>query len=382
MAALLPPRSLLRASSSLATIFTAGLLLGSLLPVKSKDGPASSAAPAPAALPSIPDVVEAVSPGVVSVGAVRSGYYLARDPFADFFTPFLARRVRYEERTPYMGSGFLVDGEGHVLTNYHVIAEADSVFVTFMDGREAPAQVLDADRIVDMALLKVDLPKEDLPEPLQMGDSTELRIGEVALAVGNPFGNLIADPRPTVTMGVVSALHRDFAPDSRNLRVYQDMIQTDAAINPGNSGGPLIDGRGRVIGINTFILSRDGASAGLGFAIPINRAKAFVQEILEHGRVRPLAIDFGLLSIQTPRVRGAVVNFVEAEGPAHDAGLEVGDILLQVDGRPVSGREDVLLLMATRTVGDTVAMRVLREGEELDLAYRINEAVARRAARR
>lgn len=327
---------------------------------------------------SIPDMIERVSPGVVGIGAVRTGYAWARHPHSDFFSPFLSRRVPVEQRVPFLGSGFLIDGDGHVLTNYHVISGAASVFVTLMDGREVEAAVLDADQIVDLALLRVESPDGGLPPALGMGDSGSLRIGETTVAFGNPFGNLIADPRPTVTKGVVSALGRDFAPDRRNLRVYQDMIQTDAAINPGNSGGPLVDAEGRVVGVNTFILSRGGSSAGIGFAIPINRARAFVSEIVDHGRIRPLAIDFGVMRADRPgRAPGALVNYLAEGGPAEAAGLELGDIIVRVDGRPVGGREDVLLLLASRTVGDTVRLDVVRHGEPAVVEYTMSEAPPR-----
>ncbi|MCB2155076.1 trypsin-like peptidase domain-containing protein [bacterium] len=320
----------------------------------------------------IVDVVEQVSPGVLTVGAVRRAW--VADPYQDFFQPFFYRRRQVLERLPYMGSGFLLDKKGHILTNFHVIENAEKVFITLGDGREIDADVLGASRLMDVAMLKVDVPEEELPEPLSLGDSDTLRIGETAMAFGNPFGNLIEDPRPTVTAGVISAMHRSFRPDRQHLRVYQDMIQTDAAINPGNSGGPLVDATGAVVGINTFIVSGSGTSSGMGFAIPINRAKGFVDEILEYGRLRPMLIDFEGLTLNTPRVRGVVISQMAEDGPAEKAGLEVGDVILSIDDRDVSARADVELLLASKQVGETVDMEVWRSGQTREVQYTISEA--------
>ena len=209
---------------------------------------------------------EKVSPAVVSVGGTETRLYRRRlyDPFFDeFIVPF--NPYPKTTKIPYRGTGFIVKVEGdtgYVVTNYHVIHELKTVFITLPDRREISAEVLDADMVVDVALLKI---KGDNLPVIKMGDSDKLRIGEWVLALGNPFGNWIEDPHPTVTVGVVSALNRSFNPDYSNsepnsIRVYQGMIQTDAAINPGNSGGPLVNIRGEIIGINTFIFSRVGGS--------------------------------------------------------------------------------------------------------------------------
>lgn len=318
-----------------------------------------------------------VSPAVVSVGAVKRTL-VYDDPFADFFRPFFVQPRMLRQRTPYLGSGFLIDRDGHVITNYHVIDDAEEVFVTLTDGREVPAEVLEGDRVIDVALLKIDLPAGELPAPIDLGDSAAMEIGETVMALGNPFGNLLSDPRPTITRGVVSALHRDFRPDSRNLRVYQDMIQTDAAINPGNSGGPLVDARGRVVGVNTFIVSRGGGSNGIGFAIPINRVRNFVDEVLEYGRLRPMQIDFGVMTLSTPRVRGAIVNFVESGAGADRAGLRVGDVITAIDGRRITNREDLVLQLASKQVGTEVVMTVLSRSGEREVTYTLSEAVEAR----
>jgi serine protease Do len=316
-------------------------------------------------------MVARVSPAVLSIGAIKRTVVV--DPFADFFNPFFDRRVStVRQRTPYLGSGFLVDREGHILTNFHVIEDSEEVFVTLPTGTQVSAQVLGTDRFSDMALLKIDPSEGMLPEPLPFGDSDELQIGETVMAFGNPFGNLIDDPRPSVTSGVVSALQRSFRPDQRSQRVYANMIQTDAAINPGNSGGPLVDETGHVVGMNSFIFSNSGGNIGLGFAIPINRARAFLEEIKAYGRVRPLVVDFDVMSLpRTSRVRGVMVRAMQEEGAGQRAGLAVGDIVVSVDGRPVTNREEFLLTLASRQAGDQLKLRIWRSGEVIEIPYTI-----------
>jgi serine protease Do len=364
------------------TLFTAGWLAGRL-GQEVTVAPRVMAQPAPPqALDPLPvpefrpknattAMVARVSPAVLSIGAIKRT--LVVDPFSDFFNPFFDRRVStVRQRTPYLGSGFLVDGDGHILTNYHVIEDSEEVFVTLPTGTQVNAQVLGTDRFSDMALLKIDAPAGMLPEPLPFGDSDELQIGETVMAFGNPFGNLIDDPRPSVTQGVVSALQRSFRPDQRSQRVYANMIQTDAAINPGNSGGPLVDETGHVVGINSFIFSNSGGNIGLGFAIPINRARAFFEEIKTYGRVRPLVVDFDVMSLpRTSRVRGVMVRALQEEGAGQKAGLEVGDIVVTVDGRPVTNREEFLLTLASRQAGDLLTLRIWRSGEVIEIPYTI-----------
>jgi serine protease Do len=321
----------------------------------------------------IPEIVERVSPAVVTVGAIRER--IVYQPYQrDFFSPFFLQPRALREKMPYLGSGFLIDKQGHIITNYHVVEGSQTVLVTFTDGREVEAQKLDADPYVDVALLKVDIAAEELPDPIPLGTSEALRIGEVALAVGNPFGNFIADPNPSVTAGVVSALHRSFRPDQAQERVYLDMIQTDAAINPGNSGGPLIDRHGEVIGVNTFIFSGGGGSDGIGFAIPVDRVKAFVDEIKEFGRLRPLLIDFWAQTVRSERFRGVMVSWMVEDGPAEEAGLEVGDIILAVDGRAVTSDDEFRLLLKSKQVGDELELKVTDGKETRTVAYTITEA--------
>jgi len=345
--------------------------------VRENTAAAARIAPRPSKQNAVTDVVERVSPSVVTVGAFKSAI-VAQPWFDDFFLGPHYRLSEKRQRVPYMGSGFVIDEEGHVVTNYHVIEDSESFFVTLPDGREVDARLVDADRYIDVALLKVDTSalEKPLPPPLEFADSSGLRIGEQVMALGNPFGNFIDDSQPTLTVGYISALNRTFRPDRENLRVYQDMIQTDAAINPGNSGGPLVDINGDVVGMNTFIYSPSGASAGIGFAIPAKRIEAFLEEIRKYGRQRPLLLDFAFRTVRTGRNDTAVqVLGMDSSGPAAKAGLEPRDLILAIDGREVANREEVYLLLASKQVGDEVELEVLRRGEEpFTIAYTLQEA--------
>jgi len=322
----------------------------------------------------IVEVAERLSPAIVSVGASKSGYVVS--PFFDFFSDFMV--YPYQERIPYLGSGVIIDPNGLIVTNQHVIEGATDVFVTLSDGRELPAKVLGADPVLDVALLEVN--QKGL-KSVKLGDSDDLMVGEWVIAMGNPFGNLIGDPTPTVTVGVISATKRSFRSAGPQGRIYEDVIQTDAAINPGNSGGALINAAGELIGMNTFIVSRSGGSIGLGFAIPVNRIKAVVEEILMHGRVRPRLTDFRVLNANERLARlvgaktseGAVISEIIRGGPGMRAGLRVGDIITAVDGKPVKNAEDVRSIWA-RPVGSTVELTVDRGGRTLRVTYPVTEA--------
>lgn len=322
----------------------------------------------------VTEVVHDISPAVVTVGAVKR--QLVAQQAGDIFFP----SIRYSEmqnRIPYMGSGFLVDKDGYVVTNFHVIEDSESLFVTFPDGREMPATLVDADKFIDIALLKVDAKGQDLPAPLEWADSANMQIGEMVMAFGNPFGNLIEDSQPTVTVGYTSALHRNFRPDVDHQRIYQDMIQTDAAINPGNSGGPLVDINGSVAGVNTFIFSPTGGSIGIGFAIPAKRVRAFVDEVKTFGRLRPLLLDFAYESVRNrdqTNQTGVQVQGLIPKGPAERSGFKLNDVILEADGRAVMSKEDFYILFASKQVGDKIPLKIWRDGKTMDLGYVIEEA--------
>ncbi len=314
-------------------------------------------------------VAHQVSPAVVTIGAVKESLR----PADDFFRAFVIRQDQYQ---PYLGSGVLIGEDGLIITNVHVIDGAKRIFATFSDGREFPATVVAADPLQDIALLKIE--GRDLPDPLPLGDSDSLQIGEDVIALGNPFGPMMQDPRPTVTRGVISAVHRNFRPDAGADRVYTDMIQTDAAINPGNSGGPLVDMDGNIVGVNTFIFSRSGGSHGIGFAIPVNRVKAMLEEIRQYGRLRSVAVDFDAVRVRTQRLTGVMLRAIARKGPAQKAGLAPGDVVLSVEGRTVSTPDDLYLTIGARQVGEKLKFQVWREGETFDATYEVSEAVGRR----
>ncbi len=327
------------------------------------------------------DVVKAAqdaSKGVVSISVVKRGYV------EDFFKPFLL--YPYKEKYPYLGSGFFIDKQGHILTNYHVIEGAEEVYVTLKNGEEVKGEVLGADRVNDVALLKVE---GDDFQPIERGDSDDLIIGEWVLALGNPFGTLIEDPRPTLTVGVISAINRSFKPDPGSGHVYLNMIQTDAAINPGNSGGPLVNIAGDVIGINTFIVSKTGGSHGIGFAIPINRAMKIANEIKEYGKIRSLWLDFSCINlspylarlVKAPSTEGALIRAIEQGGEAERIGLKVGDVIVSANDKTIKTANDLLAYISTLQVDDKIELEVFRNGEKKTFTYTVQEYAVKRRAR-
>ena len=334
-------------------------------------------------------IVEATrraSPAVVSVTAVGTGditsnpelYYRYLQMY--YFNPSLLDQLGGSPvlQNTAFGSGIILSPDGHILTNEHVTRDAQRIIVTMNDGTKAEASVIGSDAIYDIALLKIDA--KNLPYA-PLGDSDRLAIGEWVIAIGSPFGYLLGDPQPTVTVGVVSALHRDVK-SSVDAPVFQNMIQTDAAISPGNSGGPLVSSAGEVIGINTFIMSTpEGSIPGMSFAIPINTAKSVVDEILQYGRVRFTWTGISVSSV-TPEVArrfgsavtgGLLVEKVEANGPGARAGIERGDVILEVNGLKVSTPEQAAKAVFGLRVGDTVDLVVYRNGKTLTLKLRLVE---------
>ncbi|NUP89762.1 MAG: trypsin-like peptidase domain-containing protein [Candidatus Sumerlaeia bacterium] len=279
---------------------------------------------------------------------------------------------------PYLGSGVIIDGgRGLILTNDHVIRGLRRFLVSLPDGRQFEAEYVGGDRNNDLALLRV--AERGLPD-IPLGRSDDLMVGEWALAIGNPFGNYIDDPEPTVTVGVISALHRDLRDQSTG-RVYLDMIQTDASINPGNSGGALVNAHGELIGINTFIISTSGSSADIGFAIPVDRIHRVVDDILEHGSVRPIYVDFHSRPYQRWMAErqdqrwspGAIVWEIDMNGPAARAGLRNGDVITQVNGERITSSEELELYLFTLRVGEPIQLTVRRGGDEQVIEYTLVE---------
>jgi len=267
-----------------------------------------------------------------------------------------------------------------LLTNEHVVRGAEEIRVTLPDGRTFPATLKGASPVYDLAVLRVDAPAARLPVA-KLGDSDDLIVGEWAIAIGNPFGFLLNDPSPSVTVGVVSATRRDIKGGVSEGGIYKNMIQTDAAINPGNSGGPLVNGLGEVIGINTFIFTRGGGSLGMGFAIPIGTAKRILREIEKYGRIR---LAWSGLQVQpvTPYLAarldiakpgGLVVSRIEPKSPAASADVRVGDIIYRVNDEAVNTAEDAQRSIFGAGVGDRVRLSLERAGQPLDATLTLAE---------
>ncbi|MGP1347901.1 MAG: S1C family serine protease [Phycisphaerales bacterium] len=308
-------------------------------------------------------------------------------PSVVFITTLLDQRDRFSmrvvgERPVGSGSGFVWDEAGHIVTNSHVILApgprrgqmriADRIVVQLADGVMRDAEVRGVYLDKDLAVLKIDVEGLSL-RPIPIGSSAELRVGQMALAIGNPFGL-----DQTLTTGVVSALGRSI--ESLNGRVIDDVIQTDAAINPGNSGGPLLDSAGRLIGVNTQIASTSGASAGVGFAIPVDTVNRLVPQLIAYGGVRTPTLGITLLNAQAARQlfniqRGVAIGAVLEGGAASAAGLRgvredrrgnplIPDIIVGVDGQPIDTGDDLLNALERRREGDRVVVTVIRDGTE------------------
>ncbi|MCX8063579.1 MAG: trypsin-like peptidase domain-containing protein [Candidatus Hydrogenedentes bacterium] len=325
----------------------------------------------------IVNAVEKASPGVVAINVLK--YQTDElDPFFELFGFPIRRRA-----TIGIGSGFIFRPDGYILTNYHVLENASKIeSVTLPSGRKLEVEVIGGDYRTDIAVLKA---KGSNFPYIPMGNSDDLLIGEWVIAIGNPFGTFMSDPRPTVSVGVVSAVHRRV---SRSVtggeRLYQDLIQTDAAINPGNSGGPLVNCKGEVVGINTMIFSKTGGYQGVSFAIPINRAKRVVEEIIQFGRRRDPW--FGLkgesLDSLDPRLlrelgitisQGVFVTRILKESPAYRAGLRPGDVIIEINKQPVEDPLDVDFINWDLFVGDSVTMKFFRDGKIHTIVFNVEE---------
>lgn len=321
-----------------------------------------------------------VSPSVVSVNVIRTQQVRVRDPFDDFFGGFFGGGSRTQSaRVPGLGSGFVVDDTGIVLTNDHVVRGAERILVTFPDGRDVEAELVGSDEATDVAVLRI--PPAGT-RPVSIGRSDDLRIGEWVIAFGNPFGNLISNPEPTVTVGVVSAVGRHIIPSGQERGFYLGMIQTDAAINPGNSGGPLVNALGEVIGMNASIFSRGGGSEGLGFAIPIERVLRIADDLLAHGEVRRAWLGLDVEPVDADefgRTRGVRVSRVLSESPAVRAGLRAGDRIWALNGRRLATPLDFEGLLLDLRAGDVAQLEV--DGRSAPLSLRAEESPALRAER-
>lgn len=298
------------------------------------------------------------------------------------------------------GSGFVIDKKGHIVTNNHVVAQATELEVTFSDGRVATAKIVGADPYSDLAVVQVDAP-DDWLTPVELGDSDAIKVGQRVVAIGNPFGL-----QGSMTLGIVSALGRTLPADqqvTQDTGYFQNpqIIQTDAAINPGNSGGPLLDIRGRVVGVNAAIRTDGGvaANSGVGFAIPVNTVKRIVPQLIEKGSAsyaylgvtadNRFSIAELAVALKLPVDRGVLISSVTRNGPADQAGLRGGagatrvrgvqvatggDIITAIDGTPIRDFDDMITYLANRTqVGQTVTLTIIRDGKEMAVKVKLGE---------
>lgn len=318
------------------------------------------------------EIYRTLSPGVVNVHSTS----YARDFFG------------FVEPQEGSGSGSVIDQEGNILTNYHVIEGATKLAVSFGGQKNYPAQLVGGDPDTDLAVIKlIEKPKEPLTV-IALADSDKLEVGQKVLAIGNPFGL-----DRTLTTGVISGLQRPIR--ARNGRPIEGAIQTDASINPGNSGGPLLDSQGRMIGINSQILSPSGASAGVGFAVPVNIAKRIVPQLLKSGEVRRPKLGIGTRDVaplksqlDLPVADGVIILQVAPGQAAAAAGLRgvtqtkngdvaIGDIILGMDNEKIANTDDLYRLLDKHQVGDTVQLQILRSGRRMSVPVRLTAAPAR-----
>ena len=377
-------------SSGLSRVFRGGLLLGTglvCLPVLSGLSPqplqAASAATALSKQSFVADAVARSGPAVVtletsrtvrSMGMAGLPQGLLADPLFQHFFGLPGRVAPRSRIERGQGSGVIFSAEGLVLTNAHVVEKTDQLMVGLPDGRRVPGRLVGQDTITDLAVVQLDGSGPWPTAPL--GDSDQLRVGDWAIAVGNPFGL-----ENTVTLGIVSNLNRNVSQLGISGKRL-DLIQTDAAINPGNSGGPLLNSEGNVVGINTLV--RSGPGAGLGFAIPINRARTIAQQLVERGRASHPMVGVGLSPVPSARSGeanspGAVIRSVVPGGPAARAGLKVDDVIVSVEGLPIDGPAEVVSAIDRHGVGRPITFGLIRGDSRIELAVTPVELTAMQA---
>lgn len=337
-------------------------------------------------------VAELVGPSVVSISTeqihkiparrfvspFRESPFGEEDFFDRFFKDFFGEIPEREFKQRGLGSGIIIDKRGYILTNEHVVGEADKITITLPDGREFKGKVKGKDIRSDIAVVKIDA-KNILVAKL--GDSDTVKIGQWAIAIGNPFGFMVRSPQPTVTVGVISATGRSIGGRLARDRDYSSLIQTDAAINPGNSGGPLVNIKGEVIGINVAIFSTTGGYQGVGFAIPINTAKYIIEQLIEGKEVL-----YGWLGVNVQEIdqqladyfdlpdrKGVLVAKVLPGSPAEKGGLKEGDIIKTFDGKEVTSLTDLITRVGHTKVGEKVKVKIIRDKKEKILEIKIGK---------
>ena len=354
-------------------LISAGLLFNPIVVQEANARPLAQATPG-----SFAELVKEARPSVVNISTVKvikgGGErepltpFGPQDPFKDFFDRFFKDQMPKEFKQQSLGTGFIIDKDGFILTNNHVVEKTDEIKVRLSDDKEYIAQIIGRDPKTDLALIKIE-PENSLT-PLPMGDSDKLEVGEWVIAIGNPFGL-----GNTVTAGIVSAKYRQIG-----MGTYENFIQTDASINPGNSGGPLLNIKGEVIGINTAIFSRTGGSVGIGFAIPVNMAKELLPQ-LKKGKVVRGWLGVMIQTI-TPELKdkldlknekGALVADVTSGGPADTAGIKRGDVIVMFDGKEVKEMKDLPYIVGSTPVGKEVTVEVIRKGRIERIQVKIGE---------
>ena len=357
---------------TLTALAAALALAASLAGVGALEAPAGAAIPEAAGVPSLAPMLNEVTPGVVNIAVRARAAEEADNPLLNdpFFRRFFNAPRQRERRVQATGSGVIVDAaQGYVLTNNHVVDKAESIEVTTKDNRHFAAKLVGRDDGTDIAVLKIEASNL---RSVPLGDSDRLQVGDFVVAIGNPFGL-----GQTVTSGIVSALGR-----SLGIEGYEDFIQTDASINPGNSGGPLVDLRGRLVGINTAILAPGGGNIGIGFAVPINMARNAMEQIIRTGAVKRGRIGVTIQDL-TPELaaslgarhnEGAVISGVEGNSSADRAGLRPGDIIVAVDGSPIHGASQLRNRLGFTPINSQVALTVERGGTERNVQLRVDQA--------
>jgi len=347
---------------------------------RSGDAPPSAGSPQETTrdtrrLTPIAEAARRVAPSVVSISMLRTAPAARRSLLDDFFGSGRPSGV-----VRGYGSGFAIDSDGYILTNEHVVRGADSIVVTDARGRVLSTELVGADDLTDIAVLKVEA--ERVP-PAPLGTSSDLMVGEPAIAIGNPFGYLLANAEATVTAGVVSGVGRDLRSEDQRRTLLADMVQTDASINPGNSGGPLVNADGEVIGVNSSIFSRSGGSEGLGFAIPIDRALRIAGELRQYGRIRRPFVGVDPIAVESDTVlfTETLVRRVAPDSPAERAGLRPGDVLVAIDGHPITGPVDWEVGLLDAGVAARIEVTYLRDGRSRTVSLPVEELPSESADR-
>lgn len=329
----------------------------------------------------ITQTVAEVSPSVVGINVTEIREY--KDPFGDmfgndpFFRQFFGDRS-FKQEVHGLGSGYIITDDGYIVTNDHVVGDATKVVVSLTSGENVDAEIIGKDPVSDIALLKIN--KKNLPY-IKMGNSDDVIIGEWVIAFGNPFGLFEVNQRPTVTVGVVSAIGMKL--QAQQNRFYRNMIQTDAAINSGNSGGPLVNSAGEIIGMNTLIFTGNSYSSGnigLGFAISINKIKKIVDILKKDKKVnrnywiglRIQSVDANIAKYyKLENATGVIVVSVEKGSPADDAGLKADDVIIGMNGQKVSTDVDFWGIITDLDIGDLIKLKILRNGDEIEKDFRL-----------